>query len=487
MLDRNAEALGVSVADLMENAGAAVAERVAALAGPEGVVVLAGPGNNGGDGLVAARLLAERYQVRVLLPFEDGGWKSSLARAAFERLPKGIAVSFAPPLEEVRRVLAEPGVVVDALLGAGLTGELREPYHSWVEALGERAGRVVSVDVPTGLGTGATFVPSETVTFHDVKEGMTERNSGRIHVADIGIPADAARFTGPGEYALYPEGREDQHKGEGGIVLIIGGGPYTGAPAVAGMAALRAGADLAIILTPKRAWPIVASYSPNLVVRPLVGDDLDFEDPSNRVTLNAWLRKAHSVVVGPGVGLFDQAQRAVHHVLERAAKEDVPVVIDADALTALSQKMGLVTPRTVLAPHAKEFESLTGKPLPKALDARAETVRLAAGEHGGAWLVKGPTDVIAEGTRLKLNATGSPAMSVGGTGDALAGTVGALLAKGMSPFDAARLGARLVGEAGARAAEEKGWGLVATDVVEAIPAVLVHALTKRRPLKRDIQ
>lgn len=470
VLDRNAEALGVSVAQLMENAGRAVADHVASRAADKPVLVLAGPGNNGGDGLVAARhLAAAGKRVRVMTV---GGWKSDLARRMWDQLPRGVERDEAPPLQEVERALAGAGVVVDALLGAGVSGALREPYAEWVRAAQRSGARIVSVDVPTGFGDPSALVPHETLTFHDVKEGMTPQNAGHIVVADIGIPREAALYTGPGEYSLYPQGRADQHKGEGGIVLVIGGGPYTGAPAVAGLAALRSGADLAIVLTPRRAYETVASYSPNLVVRPLVGDDLDFDDPSNRVTLNTWLKKAHSVVIGPGLGLFALTQRSVHHAIERATREKVPCVVDADALTALTERKDLLGPSVVVTPHAREFKNLAGREAPADPVARAEVAKNAAKELGATWLVKGPTDVVTDGARVKLNATGHPAMSVGGTGDALAGIVGALLAKRLAPFDAARVGARLCGEAGEVAADEKSWGLVATDVVEAIPRVL---------------
>lgn len=472
VLDRNAEALGVSVETLMDNAGRAVAGVVAPLAKGGPVVVLAGPGNNGGDGLVTAKLLS----ADVLVPFDADGWKSELAR----RHAKDARVRYRADEGAVERACADATVVVDALLGAGLSGPLRPPYDGWVRILARHAPKVVAVDVPTGLGTPTSYTPARTVALHDIKEGMTEANSGKIDVAPIGIPDDASRYTGPGEYALYPAGRIHQHKGEGGIVLVIGGGPYTGAPAVAGLAALRAGADLAIVLTPERAWQTIAAYSPNLVVRPLNGADINFEDPANRVTLNSWLKKAKSVVLGPGLGLMAQAQKSVHHVLSRAAQENVPVVLDADALTALADRTDLLSARVVLTPHAREFKTLTGRDVPHDATERAQLARDEAAKHGaGAWLLKGPVDVITDGERVKLNASGHPAMSVGGTGDALAGVVAALLSKGMTPFDAARLGARLTGEAGERAAAAKSWGLLATDVVEALPDVLVERVGTR--------
>ena len=479
VLDANAAALGVPTSALVERAGRAVAD--AAMHAQGAVLVLAGPGNNGADGLAAARILHEAGRpVAVMTPVAEGGWKSAEARAAAEALPEDVDVAYGAKPEAVDAACARSSLVVDALLGAGVHGALREPFLSWTRVLAKHATKVLAVDVPTGFA----FAPRETVTFHDAKEGMTPANSGRITVADIGIPREASLYTGPGEMLLYPQGKLDQHKGEGGVVLVIGGGPYTGAPAVAGLAALRAGADLSIVLTPKRAWPIVASYSPNLVVRPLERDEVDFDDPANRVTLNTWLKKAKAVVVGPGLGLFDSTQRAVHHVVDRCQKENVPCVVDADALAALAQRKDLLHAGLVLTPHKKEFHTLAGRALPDDPEERGEVARQAAAEHGGTWLVKGPTDVITDGKRVKLNATGHPAMSVGGTGDALAGVVGCLLAKGMTPFDAARLGARITGEAGERAAARASWGLVATDVVDALPSVLAAALPDARVVKR---
>lgn len=476
VVDANAEALGVPVATLMENAGRAVADRVAASVAPGRVTVLAGPGHNGGDGLVAARFLAERgFEVRVVTPTASRAMRSALAQAAFDALPETVDVVVANDAAEVRRALERPGVVVDALLGAGIRGALKPPFDAYVEAANASRARVVAVDVPTGLGTSTWIKPAETVTFHDVKEGMTPENCGRITVVDIGIPPRAVSHTGPGEALLYPTAPRDQHKGQGGVVLVVGGGPYTGAPAVAGMAALRAGADLAILLVPKRAWSVVASYSPNLVVRPLNGEDLDLEDPANRVALNLWMKKADSVVVGCGAGLHDGAKRALVHVVEEAAREGVPHVCDADAITALADHPKALTPRALATPHAREFATLAKVALPGGEKERGEVARLAAARLGTNLLVKGPVDVVTDGARVKYNPTGHPAMSVGGTGDALAGVCGALLAKGLSPFDAGRVGAWLTGRAGEVAAAAKGPGLVATDVVEALPGVLVAA------------
>ena len=472
VLDANAEALGVPVETLMENAGRAVADRVQASTAPGDVTLLVGPGNNGGDGLVAARLLADRgFRVRVVTPVTS--WRAPLVAGQASQLPASVEVVRVRDEASVRGALTTRGPVVDALFGVGFHGPMRPPYDAIVAQVNASRARVVSVDVPSGLGTPQAINAAETVTFHDVKEGMTPENSGRITVADIGIPARAATHTGPGEALLYPATPSSQHKGQGGVVLVLGGGPYTGAPAVAGLAALRAGADLAILLVPRRAWPVVASYSPNLVVRPLQGDDLDFDDPSNRVALNLWLKKADALLVGPGAGLQDVAKRAMVNAVGLATEERVPVVADADAITTLAETPKVLSQNVLLTPHSREFLTLTGARLPDDETARAETARLAAARLGTNLLVKGPVDVITDGARVRRNATGHPAMTVGGTGDVLSGVCAALVAKGLGPFDAARLGAWLVGKAGEVAAARNGPGLLATDVVDALPGVLV--------------
>ncbi|MHB8604150.1 MAG: NAD(P)H-hydrate dehydratase [Thermoplasmatota archaeon] len=477
VLDRNSEALGVGVEILMENAGRLIADRIAEELSPRArVVVLAGRGNNGGDGLVAARFLSERFPVTVVTSASGDDFKTQPARRAWQRLPSRIKVVHARETSAIDAALAvDGGVIVDALLGAGLAGELREPYASYVRAVNASGMRVFSVDVPTGFGTTLAVKPDVTFALHDVKHGQTPANSGRIVVLDIGIPHRASTHVGPGEFFLYPKPSNDQHKGQGGTVLVIGGGPYAGAPAVSGLAALRTGADLAIVLTPERAASIISAYSPNLIVRPLNGDDLDFEDPANRVALNLWLKKATSVVVGPGLGLAESAIAGAQHVVERAAKEGKPCVVDADALTALGKRRDLLGASTVVTPHAREFQTLTGETLPSDIEKRAEVARLAAASSRATYLVKGPVDVVTDGERVKLVDGGHPAMSHGGTGDALTGMVAALLAKGIAPYDAARLGAYISKKAGETAANEMSYGLLATDIVDAIPRVLrVH-------------
>jgi ADP-dependent NAD(P)H-hydrate dehydratase / NAD(P)H-hydrate epimerase len=473
ILDKNAEALGMPVARLMEGAGRAVAEEARALTRPRAsIVVLCGPGNNGGDGAVAARLLAKDRRVRVLLALPRRQAHAMLQQQL--RRLAGVKVEAAPGEAAVRGAVEKADLVVDALLGAGLQGTLREPFRTWARVVDEHAKLVLSVDVPTGLGTDAAVEPDVTVAMHDAKDGMTQANSGRIVVRDIGIPPRAATHTGPGEMTLYPIPKPAQHKGQGGVVLVVGGGPYAGAPALTGIAALRAGADLAIVLAPAKAAALVQGFSPDLIVRPLEGDDLDLAARPNAAMLEEFLPRATAVCVGNGMGRAGSAFDAVEALLERAGEAKLPVVGDADALHAVGTRRLRLPPKTILTPHAGEFKALTGEALApeEAQDKRAEQARAWAAKLGCTLVAKGHESVITDGQRVKLNSTGNPAMSHGGTGDVLAGVIGALASKGLESFDAARLGAWMAGRAGDLAFEEQRFGLLASDVAAALPAVM---------------
>lgn len=476
VLDLNSEALGIPASLLMENAGRAVAQEVARFS-PKSVVVLCGPGNNGGDGLVAARHLAAHASVTVVLLEPRSSLRTELARQALRFLPRRVEVVESPDGKRLVGLLSGAEIVVDALLGAGLEGELRPAHAALVRAVNEHAKRVVAVDVPTGLGTGLAVEPDVTVSFHDTKEGMTPQNAGRVVVADIGIPKEADRFTGPGELTLYPLPRPEQHKGQGGIVLVLAGGPYTGAATLAALGAMRAGADLAVVLTPRKAADAIAAASPNLVVRALNNYDLDLGDRENLPEFEQWMARAHSVVIGPGIGRSETAAHSVSFAMDRFRELRKPVVIDADAIHALASEKRTLFPLAVATPHAGEFKVLAGEALPAwdDLEGRAEAATRAAKNLDGTLLVKGPVDVITDGERVKLNRTGHAAMSHGGTGDVLAGIVGALLAKGMGPFDAARVAAYVNGRAGELAAAENGPGTLATDVLDKVAGVLPKA------------
>ena len=264
VLDKNSEYQGIPTNQLMEQAGNGVADFISTKLSSKikKIFVVCGPGNNGGDGLVAARYLSENYQVSVFLPVEK--MKTSLAQKNLDKVQKcKVTIYFKNDLKEFDEIVAGYDVIVDSMLGIGLSGTLKEPFLSIVHKINTiKDIIIIAVDVPTGLGTDTAILPDYTVTFHDLKENMNSKNCGRIHTVDIGIPEKAVQYVGPGELSVYyPRPQQDSHKGDNGKVLVVGGGPYIGAPALSGLAALRTGADLVYIACPRRAAQSITAIS----------------------------------------------------------------------------------------------------------------------------------------------------------------------------------------------------------------------------------
>ncbi len=470
VLDRNAQHFGVSILDLMEHAGKAVADAALSDLSAAGkkVLVVCGTGNNGGDGFVAARHLANAAHVTVLLARPPDQISTDEARTNLARIKD---IRTLEGLDKSEAAMADADVVIDALLGIGAEGTLREPYATLIREMNASGKPILSVDVPSGLGAEPVARPRVTVTMYDAKEGMTPQNSGTIRVADIGIPAQVARTIGPGEFLLYPVPKSDSHKGQNGSLLIVSGGPFTGAPALVAMGALGMGADLVHVATPALAAQIVAGYSPNFIVHPLVGHRLLNEDVEIILELAT---KANALAIGPGLGDSPGTLASVRNIVKSV---DLPVVFDADAIRAVGQETTvLARKRAVATPHAREFTLLTGKTLPEVLEEKAKMVQEAARTLGITILLKGHVDIVSDGARTKFNYTGNAGMTVGGTGDVLCGAVGGLLSKGTAPFDAARIAAFSNGAAGDLAFRAKSYGLTATDVADNLGRVLAEHL-----------
>ncbi len=484
VLDRNSEALGIPTIQLMENAGTALADviikRFNLHRTPKKILMFCGLGNNGGDGFVAARKLVEitKSKIEIILAGSPSKLKTELARNNFNKIHRKKSIKITPELEDrtkLKKLIENSDLIIDAMLGAGLTGGLREPFKLYVKTINTIAANfkipVIAVDTATGFGTSNVIRPKITVTFHDIKYGMTKRNSGEIIIKDIGIPLEASQFTGPGDLQVYyPKSMSDSHKGDNGRILIVGGGPFTGAPALAGLAAYRTGIDLVRIATPNNAYPIIAGFSPNFIVHPLNENHLLVKDVKPILKMIA---EVDCVVIGPGLGDNRSTKSAVRAILKRSPK---PVVIDADAIKALSEDLSVLRSNKnisgVITPHSGEFRVLSKRTLPKDLATRSEIVQRIAKQLDFTILLKGAVDVISDGAQLKYNRTGNPGMTVGGTGDVLAGIVGALMAKGLTPYNAARVGAFINGCGGDLAFQEHGYSMVASDIIEQIPIVL---------------
>jgi hydroxyethylthiazole kinase-like uncharacterized protein yjeF len=459
VLDRNAQYLGVPTSQQMENAGKVVADHVMKrynLAHKK-VTVICGTGNNGGDGLVAARYLRVHAEVTVVLLSDEKNITSDIARLNFSKI-KGKVKTLVMPAN-LGELINSSDIIIDAMLGVGIKGKLREPYASVVKKLNASRRQIVSVDVPTGMGTDLAVRPSMTVTFHDMKEGMEKAKCGKVVVADIGIPKDAELYIGPGEYVYLPRPWPASHKGDNGRLVVVGGGPFTGAPAFSAFAAYRMGVDLVRIFTPSSAASIIASYSPAFIVHPLPGQGLN---ASHVEDVTSALNDCDALAIGPGLGAVPDTLAAICDILSRCQK---PVVIDADAIRAVGQNRKVLKGlRAVITPHAGEFELLTGEKLPEDMDGKARAVKNWAKRLELTILLKGHGDIVSDGTHLKYNRTGNPGMTVGGTGDVLTGIVGALLARNVSPYNAARIAALTNGYAGDLAFSDLGYSIGPIDV-----------------------
>ncbi len=463
-VDRNAMALGVSPEQLMENAGASLA-REAAEEDPKDVLVLAGTGNNGGDALVAARFLESNTEVTVVLLGRASQIRTDESRANWRSLEDTeanlVELHDSTALNDVE---FDVDVIVDGMLGVGVSGELREPVASAVEGVNSSDARVVSADVPTGVDPDASepsgeYVVSDTVvSFHDVKP-VHESLDCRVVTADIGIPDAAEEFVGMGDLSLLSRD-EDSHKGDHGRVLVVGGGPYTGAPALSALAALRAGADLAEVAVPDEVAETVASYSPDLITHSLEGRRLK---PRHVEKVAELAEEADVTVVGPGLGAADETLRAVRELLPHLDR----AVIDADALREIDAVSD--DAEVIATPHAGELARHVE--VPDGWRERRGVVEEFSDSYGVVTLLKGRYDVISDGETTRVSRTGNPGMTVGGTGDVLAGVCGSLAAR-LDVFDAACIGVFANGRAGDAVVEERSYGMTATDLVDAIPDAL---------------
>jgi NAD(P)H-hydrate epimerase len=451
----------------MESSGNAVARSLREKTRRGGrVKIVAGRGNNGGDAFVAARFL-EEYDVTVRLLGRPESITTDIARENWEALAAG-EYDARTVTDSAAFELDDPDTVVDAMLGTGVTGALREPERTAAERINDADATVVAVDVPSGVdadtgdSAGTAVEADRIVTFHDLKPGL--EGFGNVTVADIGIPEAAERFVGPGD--LLQLGRDPSaHKGDFGRVVVVGGGPYTGAPALAGIAALRAGADLVFCCVPEAIAGEVQGYAPDLIVDSYEGERFAPEHVDTALAL-ATERDADTVLVGPGLGGADETLDAAREFL---AEYDGDVVVDADALQVVPDAL----PRegdTLCTPHQGELAKMGG---PRSDDRgeRAELVTEFAADLGVTLLVKGAYDVVSDGEETRLNRTGNPGMTVGGTGDVLAGATAAL-ASTLPPVEAAAVGAYVNGAAGDAAVAENGYGLLASDLPERLPAAM---------------
>jgi NAD(P)H-hydrate epimerase len=487
--ERAVAELDMTLADLMRRAGTAVARELRLRVPYGDVAILAGKGNNGGDGWVVSRELhTSGRTVTVYSAVAPESLEGIAGDAARDAIDAGVRVDVVEEMES--SALQGLAAIVDAMFGIGFTGEVRAPYASWIEAVNASDATVFSVDLPSGVETDTGYTASHavnadvTVTFSAPKIGILNYpgagSAGDVVVADLGIPWGFLGNPGdleiwePADYGmLVPVARPDDHKNARGRVLIVAGsGAFPGAAALATLGAQRMGAGYVTVAVPEAIASIVQTKLTSAVVVGLP------QNPSSTLASKVTdeildvAREFDAVVVGPGMTVAHGAA-----VVARSLVKDVevPLVLDADGLNAMvdaAETLSARTSKTVITPHPGELARL--------LDTTPAEIQSDRLRHGRALsgsqltcVLKGAHTVVSGADRQVITLAGGPSLATAGTGDVLAGMIGALLAQGLEPFEAGALGAYLHGCAGDYAAAE----LTATCVIaEDVPDHLPHAL-----------
>jgi ADP-dependent NAD(P)H-hydrate dehydratase / NAD(P)H-hydrate epimerase len=489
------EDIGVPGPVLMERAALGVSLLVRSRFPGRHTLVVCGRGNNGGDGLAAARQLhLAGHPVACIVAVTSRSELSADAAlncAAAEKVGVNLRVGDVPDY-----LWDETELVLDCLLGTGATGELKGRVADWaarINAAGARGVPVVAVDVPSGVDatTGTTakgcVVADVTVTFHAAKTGLVcppgSEAAGEVVVWDIGIPGNLEPepdvWVVTDEDVNIPGRRADDHKYRAGYVVVLAGSKaFPGAAWLTAQAAYRTGAGYVRLLMPARAAEMMHPFLEPVLEQIGTGDFLEDAAPILQVLDDG---RAGSLVIGPGVGRDPATAAAVRRVVMEST---APGVLDADGIVAFAGKPGLLQdrPGLVLTPHAGELAALLGEPVEGVTKAHLAAARRAAAATGQVVLLKGSSTIVADPAgQARAVVQGPPQLASAGTGDVLSGAIGALLAKGLEPFEAAYAGAWLHAEAGLLGARTDPQGVLAGDLLELLPAVIADRIYERRP------
>lgn len=512
-LDRETiSGFGISGEQLMDRAGAGVANVVQSLARSRGygsncpIILLAGRGNNGGDAFAAARHLKDRgFNPEVWLVMESKSISGDSLKHFSKVVSGKIKYQELPTVRDWDDAMGgtpiKGGMIVDGILGTGIKGPAHGPAASAIQFINRKSENnlVVAIDVPSGLDSdagiaeGDTVVADVTVTMGLPKVGLIAQTAldyvGSLEVVDIGTPKELVEqvqserelVTSGNLRLLLPRRARNSHKGIYGHVLLIGGaGGYTGAMSLAAKAAVRSGVGLVTVLTPKSIAPVVAGNVPEAMVHAgseVQAGSLTFD------CIEKWGRDINSfdaVLLGPGITTHDQVKLLVQKVLKTCTK---PLLLDADALNICADSMDIlqkVQCPMVLTPHPGEMARLLRWTVEQVQQDRFHTAETATQFLKAVIVLKGAGTIIAEaGKTTNICLTGNPGMAKGGSGDVLAGLVAGLLAQGLSSFDAARTGVYLHGRAGDKVALRSSQaGMKAGDIAEELPQVFAEIATR---------
>ena len=496
---RTRDEYGIPTLLLMENAASgitrAVEQMLVSVKGKR-ITVICGRGNNSGDGLASARQLHNLgAKVSVYLLSDKADFKSEPAINLDIALKMGIEINEQGKysMRTLSSRLRHSHLIIDAMIGTGLASAVKEEHRAVIELINTSKRPVAAVDIPTGINSdtgeimGAAVMATTTVTFALPKRGHFlypgSDYAGRLQIVDISIPAEAIKkeaiylslLTGHDMQGIVPSRLSDSHKGTNGHALVIAGSiGKGGAAAMTALSCLRTGAGLLTLAVPERVQPIVAGKLTEVMTHPLAETEAGTISSKEGDMLMELSRDKEVVAIGPGLTTNKETVSVVKRVIRETG---IPMVIDADAINALADSPELLRDRksaTILTPHPGEMSRLTGKSTAEVQQDRIGTARDFAITYGVYLILKGAHTVIAEPSgAVYISPTGNPGMATGGTGDALTGIIAGLIAQGVEPADAAKLGVYLHGLAGDIAAQETGMvGMIAGDLIERIPAAI---------------
>lgn len=487
---------GVPSLTLMERAGQRIAQAILerfSRHAKKGVLVVAGKGNNGGDGFVVARLLNKKgipCEVALLARRDELSPDAAHNLNAFVKLKGKISEITMADLGLLGGRARKTGLVVDAILGTGVKSEVRGLYADAITSINGCGVPVIAVDIPSGIHTdngvplGVAVRSEMTVALGFAKRGEVIYPGidyvGELIIADIGIAAEAIAEVNPDTELLdhetvrrlVPRRAPDTHKGTYGHVLVIAGSRgKTGAAILASRAAMRSGAGLTTLAAPRSLNNIFASSLLEVMTELLRDNAAEEIEPLRDEDWRRLLERKDVLLFGPGIGVTPATQNNLRWLLRNLA---IPWVIDADGLNNLAldiERLKQAKTAPVLTPHPGEMARLTGKSTAEVNVDRVEIARSFALEHRCHVILKGARSVVATaGGKVFINPTGNPGMASGGMGDALAGILAALLGQDLLAEDAMKLGVYLHGFVGDRLAASKGGiGLIASDIIEGLP------------------
>lgn len=489
--DAGAQECGIPGGVLMERAGVQMASLAIERFAPGHALIVSGGGNNGGDGFVIARELHRSgVGVAVLVTKDDYGGDPATNLEALRNL----GVRFIST-EDLDPELATADLIVDALLGTGFSGEVREKEAGIIAKMNSASSPVLAVDVPSGVDGATGEVQGEavfadlTVCAHAAKVGCVvspgREHSGEVVAVDIGIPeesdvrpsllwTDAASLLG-----RIPRTVEPAHKYSAGALLVVAGSrSTTGAPVMVVHGAQRTGCGIVFLATSEGAAPAVDLALTEALVYGVAEDEEGFMGSGALEEILEHAGRASALVMGPGTGTGDDGRCLVEGIL---GEVEAPVLLDADAITNLAGTdviAGRNSP-TLVTPHAGELGRLLGSGAREVSAHRLDSARMAAVQNNCCVLLKGSDTLVVEGERVAVNSTGGIALATAGTGDVLSGVIGALLSRGMDTYEAARAGAWAHGRAAELWLQESGWpaeSMVATDLLEYLPLAVGELL-----------